>query len=464
MTAPFANELLRARAFIASEDGARAFRRAAPVVVFLVALAPRWWFVDEHPLEYYLVSNMAFFDQNAHHLLSGQPALVDTFTPAGYPAMVALAHAVSAQSYPLIGHVQAVLGAATCTLSYALALRITRSTWAALIAGAILAFYLPLVVYTGFLLSETLFAFLVTAFAVLLLRAIERPGRSAGVLAGLVLGFATAVRPNLALALPLLLAYALFVRRALPSRAWLAPLRAVACAVAVLVIPIAYNSRIAGHLTGIATNGGANFFLGHCECRALHFPPGFGVGEISGHQNRKRYTEVVLAERPANDEAYFYREMLHRIAERPSLVARAALNIADGLVLTNPGEGAAHPYYPGWAGHEDELRAFGRGFAWLAIVPAFLHALILAARRRLLATEGVDRLLLLTLCASMLATLYLFLGDPRLRVPFDPLLLVLAIEAWRDVASTFGSLFRRRRPALNGATLGASPSGAERVG
>jgi hypothetical protein len=30
----------------------------------------------------------------------------------------------------------------------------------------------------------------------------------------------------------------------------------------------------------------------------------------------------------------------------------------------------------------------------------------------------------------MLATLYLYLGDPRLRVPFDPLLLALAVDAW----------------------------------
>jgi hypothetical protein len=37
---------------------------------------------------------------------------------------------------------------------------------------------------------------------------------------------------------------------------------------------------------------------------------------------------------------------------------------------------------------------------------------------------------------SVAVTLYLYLGDPRIRVPFDPLVLVLATDAW--VASVRG--------------------------
>jgi 4-amino-4-deoxy-L-arabinose transferase-like glycosyltransferase len=429
---PFAAELARVRSWLHDDRSRAQARRAAPLAVFLIALAPRWWFVGQHPLDWYLVSNMAFYDARADHVLSGELSIRDTFTPVGYPALLALVYAWFGKSYALVGHAQAVLGAATCALTHGITLRVTRSARASFVAGVLLALYLPLVVYTGFLLTETLFAFLLALFVCLLGSAVDRPGIGRAAFAGLVLGAGTAVRPNLALAFPLLAAYALYLgrSRALAPRAWRAPLWAIGFALPVVAVVVADNSRIAGRPAGLATNGGVNFFLGHCECRAVTFPRGTGVGEVSGHQNRQRYTEVIASPRAPYDERYFYGETLRRIAERPALIVRALVNVGDGLVLTGLGEWPAQPYYPGWMGHEDELRAFGRGFAWLGIVPAFASATWLAIRRRLpAATEGT-RVLLLALLASLLATLYLYLGDPRLRVPFDPLLMALAVDAW----------------------------------
>jgi 4-amino-4-deoxy-L-arabinose transferase-like glycosyltransferase len=439
MTAlPFAAPIARARRWLASEDAADAARRFAPLVVFLVALAPRAWFLSEHPLDAYLVSNMAFFDGRARHLLSGELSIRDTFTPVGYPAFLALAYGWFDRPFVVVGYAQALLGALTAVLTYAVTLRLTRSTWASFVAGLVLAFYLPLIVYGGFLLTETLFAFLLALFVCLLAGAERPPQLLRAALAGLVLGVATAVRPNLLLAFPLLAAYALYLRRrASPSpRAWRAPLRALGFAVPVLAVVVAHNSVIAGRLTFVATNGGVNFFLGHCECRAVTFPAGGGVGEVSGYQNRKRYTEVIASARPATDEPYFYRRTLGLFAERPALLLRAFVNVGDGLVLTGLGEWPAQPYYPGWMGHEDALRAFGRGFAWLGIVPALAHAALLAFRRRLSEPAEATRVIVLLLLGAMLATLYLYLGDPRMRVPFDPLLIALAVDAWWRLART----------------------------
>jgi hypothetical protein len=216
----------------------------------------------------------------------------------------------------------------------------------------------------------------------------------------------------------------------------------------VLVTAAAHNSRIAGRPAGIATNGGVNFFLGHCECRAVRFPSGTGVGEVSGYQNRKRFTQVVASDHAAYDEPYWYRLALARIAERPALVARALVNVADGLVLTDLGAWPAQPYYPGWMGHEDELRAFGRGFAWVAIVPALVHAVWRALRRRTAhAPPEPARPIALVLIGSMLATLYLYLGDPRMRVPFDPLLVALAVDAWCSAGRAGWARFGPAAPA-----------------
>jgi 4-amino-4-deoxy-L-arabinose transferase-like glycosyltransferase len=432
----------------------------APLGVFLVALAPRLWFVGEHPLDLYLVSNMAFLDARAHDLLSGSSTIGDTFTPVGYPALIALAHAVSERGYALVGYAQALLGAATAALAHALARRLTRSDAAALVVGLVVALYLPLVVYTGFLLTETTFAFLVALFAWLLLRAWDRPGIGRAALAGLVFGVAAAVRPNLLLAAPLLALHGLLLRRRAAPRAWLAPLGALAFALPVLVAVVAHNSRIAGRPTGLATNGGVNFLLGHCECRAITFPPGGGIGLVSGHQNRQRYTEVIASPRFAFDEAYYYREAASLLRAHPERALHAFLNVSDGLVLTGLGEPPAHPYYPGWMGHEEELRAFGRGFAWLAVVPALVHAALSVLRRSsrgLRSSADPTRGVLLALVGSAIATLYLFLGDPRLRVPFDPLIAVLAVDAWWCFARAARARLLRghRHPTSDGETADA---------
>src|SRR5262249_35802777 len=134
-------------------------RRAAPLFVFLVALAMRLSLLEEHPIDAYLVGDMAFYDARARHLLSDHQAIWDTFTPVGYPAVIALFHAIFAKSYDAIGYAQALLGAATCSLTHAITLRLTRGTWASLAAGFCLALYLPAIVYVGFLMTETLFAF-----------------------------------------------------------------------------------------------------------------------------------------------------------------------------------------------------------------------------------------------------------------------------------------------------------------
>ena len=443
----FAAQRAAASRFLKADATATWAKRLAPALVFLVALGPRLSLLEEHPLDAFLVSNMAFYDARAAHLLSGERSVHDAFTPVGYPAMVALLWALAGKGYALIGVVQALLGAATCSLGGALGTRLTRSSWAGLLVGLGLAFYTPLIAYTGFLLTETVFAFQVTAAAWLLARSLDRPRLLTTALAGLCLGTGAAVRPNLVLAFPLLagLALLLWRRRAWAgawASAWKQPLLALAFAAPVLALAVASQSQASGKLTGVATNGGVNFYLGHCECRAVRFPKGTGVGEVSGAQNRKRFTEVVTVDTAADDEGYFYRASLGLFRARPlAFLGRGFVNVGDGLVLTPLGEWPAHPYYPGLMEWVDELRAFGVGFAWLAIVPALGHLGWLAARRRL----DPLRVLLLTFVASMLATLFLYLGDARMRVPFDPLILALAVGAWIEGARGGWRLVARAR-------------------
>ena len=132
-----------------------------------------------------------------------------------------------------------------------------------------------------------------------------------------------------------------------------APLWAVAFALPVLAAVVVHNSRIAGRPTGVATNGGVNFFLGHCECRAVTFrSEAFELTRSADTQNRRRYTGVVRHRAGApTTSPTIYRETLRRIAERPGAGRpRARRAWATGSGSPASGSGRSSPTIPaGWA-------------------------------------------------------------------------------------------------------------------
>ncbi|HEY8041584.1 MAG TPA: hypothetical protein VIF15_17375, partial [Polyangiaceae bacterium] len=58
----------------------------------LAALVPRLWFVlSEHPPGRYVAADMAIYVERAGHWRAGALSAVDTTTPPGWPALLALA-------------------------------------------------------------------------------------------------------------------------------------------------------------------------------------------------------------------------------------------------------------------------------------------------------------------------------------------------------------------------------------
>jgi cation transport ATPase len=88
-------------------------------------------------------------------------------------------------------------------------------------------------------------------------------------------------------------------------------------------------------------------------------------------------------------------------------------------------------YWPGWEGHDGWLDLASTAFAVLVVLPA-LVVMALDLRRGAAGDDGlVMRRLAGALVAGAFLGMYVFIGDPRLRVPFDPLLVVLALVALR---------------------------------
>lgn len=192
------------------------------LIVFLVALLARVVFVVAQ-LELQLfdiafdATDSSLYRRLAEGILSGQ-GFVDAegeptaFVGIGYPAFLALLFQIS-DSTLFIALVQSVIGAATVSLIAWMGGRLGQLS-GAWIAGIAAAFYPHLIFWTGYVLTETIYVFLLVA-AVAAAVAASREGDNRvqfAAVSGVAFGCAALVRP-IALGLGLLfVALAFFLR------------------------------------------------------------------------------------------------------------------------------------------------------------------------------------------------------------------------------------------------------------
>jgi len=129
----------------------------------------------------------------------------NTFRPPGYPFFLAAIYALGGPSYPAVKIIQSAIGALTCVVILLIGERLF-SRRVGVIAASIAAVYPFLVVYTGFLLSETVFVFLSSVFLYALARLREKCSVGWAAFAGLILGLMNLTRP-MTLLLPVLLLF-----------------------------------------------------------------------------------------------------------------------------------------------------------------------------------------------------------------------------------------------------------------
>lgn len=383
-----------------------------------LALVVRWSFaVDEHPPELYVVHDMQRYVAQGEALSSRSREAWDTFTPVGYPAFLALIGEVKR-----VGAWQAVLGALTAGLTALLAHRLETSDLAAAIAGIACALYAPLIFYTGFVLTETLCAFLITAAMVLLVTGAQLRRRALAVGGGIALGMATLVRPSLlpfvaALAWPALV----LLRRGRRELVW------ALGATATVLIPIAiHTTMLLGRPALIASNGGVNFYLAHADCKSVKSTAGGAVVEVSTHFSRTHLERTCTTSEPLLAEPHFYAAGLRELTSHPTRILRAFVALGEGVGLAPARPYPDQPFWPGSMDHETTLNTFSQLFVALLLLPALAHA---AVRKRRKTPRDVARWLLWLLIAGILFVLFAFNGNPRVRVSSDPIVIALAASA-----------------------------------
>ena len=256
----------------------------------------------------------ADYDEIAHNVLSGDGFVsrenwfgyeMYSWRPPLYPFFLALVYGVWGYSHFAVKIAQALIGAGTVVLVWALVRRLQPD--AAPLAGGLALVYGPLVTICAEVMSETLFCFWIVLAAWALVAAEGR--RQYLLLVGVAIGLAALTRPVGLLWLPAFVAVAVWRGRGVGLRqcAWV-----VAALVAVITPWSARNAQIHGAWVPISTHGG--FIL----ARSNAFEPdwrkdnGWGITEAFF---RRLPTEI-------ERDRYWYDQGITFIMEHPGYYLR----------------------------------------------------------------------------------------------------------------------------------------------
>ena len=358
----------------------------------------------------------------------GAPA----FFAAAYLVDHSAAHPAPRPDIPSAYWAQALAGAATILVVFALAAGIAGPL-AGLIGAAATAFYPPLVTMTADLLSEPAGTLALAAPVLAFVWALRGESAWRYALAGLLLGVATLVRADF-LFLPLVLA--LLVRRRGPV------LALIGCAALVVVPWSVYISARAHHPTLVTTGDAPVLFIGTClPCDGTLI----GLKQTYGEEARRRDRAL----RTVPDSRLPASAVLDAIAARhPERDRESALREES---LSNLGHDVAHPIAyagmelrklrqlwlrPSRIGTSERLAAVTVLHIAL-ILPAFAGLILGLVRARSPGLTAIALVLAYGTAVHLLTT-----ADSRYNLPLVPLLFA---------GGAAGLFAARRRPGITSA-------------
>jgi len=227
------------------------------------------------------INDMGVYDQLATNLLSGKGYISQlephfrSWRAPGYPFFLLAVYSIFGHHALPVLLLQSLLGALTCALVYLIGQEVFNRRIGT-IAGFVCAVDPEMIHWTAKMLTETLFIFLLTLLVLLCLRLTKSRRGSLAVGAGLVLGYATLVRPNILLLIPFLVLYFLFFAEgSIRKRIISASVLPIVCALVVSPWTVR-NYLIHGEFVPVSSIGGVSLFVGippSAETRlALGFP------------------------------------------------------------------------------------------------------------------------------------------------------------------------------------------------
>lgn len=422
--------------------------RSRLALVTGVALAIRLVYgLFVHPPFSFLKSDASGYLTRAQELLDGKwtPDPQATFFPYGTHYLLAAALGLTGRAEWGVSLAWALFATAAVTFTFLAAERIlVGSPRAALVVGLALALYPPWIEHAGFALSETPTAFCVALSTWAAARLAQEGRLRDAVTLGVALAIGVALRPQILVSAGLLAVVFLWRRRALAG----ASLRALAVAALPLVLVLAFSAgrmrHHTGHLGLVSTNGAFNYALGRCHAHTLsaeetprsgYQPPSFlrlwRFREKSGVDPIPALDPAISPELSFDGKLWEEapaRALAQRCVAVTGPVRQAKYSLSHLLLLwaynvpwptTGPVAMAASIAHP------------------IVLLPGLLVALARALRER-----HVLALLLAAHVFALFAVAMVFFGEARLRLPYDGVIVTLAVWVYAD---WYDRLSARRR-------------------
>jgi 4-amino-4-deoxy-L-arabinose transferase-like glycosyltransferase len=341
------------------------------------------------------------------------------------------------------------IGSFTCVLVYLLA-RDLFGKRIALISGIIAALYTGLFIYDGWIYSESLYTFLLTAIIYSLYRLQRTAQLRWIVLSGLLLGLATLTRPNGPILFGMLLLWAIGIvlAKELSWQTVVKSILAITCIAAVVIAPWTYRNYLVSHSFVLVSIGTGDVLLGTYNDTVLRGTTGLwtGSGAITP---RPDLPQVVLkgkdtAQYTVEDDQIATNYALHWIGmhwrDMPRLLGYHLINM--WAPFTSIEHGLPFREFP---------TRFSSQVVWymtlLMPIPIFLLAyfgLVVTWRYRKKQLLIVYIVIGLTILENLA-----FWGDMRFRAPIEPLLVLLAGGVLWWFTDDEPAKLRNRRKALD---------------
>jgi 4-amino-4-deoxy-L-arabinose transferase-like glycosyltransferase len=191
----------------------------------------------------------------------GVSSSIDYRSPL-YPIFLAVTYKVFGGSNLAVQVVQAILGAITCWLVYAIGQRLFNTS-TGILSALIMSVYPPLVYVSGLLMSEQLFIFLLILSIFLLIRNGRNPSCRWTSLSGICLGLASLTRPAAVVLIPFFAIYLCLERTLSRKRRFILGIALVSSAFLIISSWTIRNYVRYHEFIPISTAGGFNFYLGN---------------------------------------------------------------------------------------------------------------------------------------------------------------------------------------------------------
>lgn len=422
----------------------RTERRLAWTTAVVAAALRLVWIVVLHPPTRHVYSDMAGYVERAQRLFTTPPTIADTLYPPGTSVLLGLLYRLD-PAQNLAGLTQWLISLGVLALVWAIARRLYGNR-VALAALGIAALYPPLTHYAALFLAENPFtlALLLTLWCGLRALAAERPPAvlSWALLCGVSLGLAAAFKNTVFAPFLLTAGFGLFwsLRRRRFSPALAIGLVLGASA---LLVPLAERcTRLSeGRFCPGANNIAMNVLMGHYGRNGPYHwhdaARGFDFEFTSPSASWRGYAGKVWLPFGAYDSAPNLAAARDWVRAHPAEALRLSVDSVGDLFFTPT-------LWPVLQIGTVDLGAWSQRAFWLLILlPALLHLASRTPAMLRLAPSALPEWLLLLPLLGLAATVFLSIGETRHRVPFDPLLIVLAAQGY----VRFGARLGRGRSA-----------------